>query len=152
MSANTNIRLGWIKGMYIYTLVGAGGFGLAMLFAPNLVESSFGIPVDDPMMYGVTASAWLGFGIMSVLGLRSPLKFLPVLLMQFVYKLIWVIGVLLPLVLKGELPGYAPLIIAVMISYIVGDLIAIPFSYVFRREKTTGYLVMNAIEKSPVIQ
>ena len=104
-----------------------------MLFAPNLVESIFGIPANDPMMYGVAASAWLGFGIMSALGLRSPLKFLPVLLMQCTYKSIWVIGVLLPLALKGELPGYAPLIIVVMISYIIGDLIAIPFPYVFKK-------------------
>ena len=70
---------------------------------------------------------------MSALGLRSPLKFLPVLLMQCTYKSIWVIGVLLPLALKGELPGYAPLIIVVMISYIIGDLIAIPFPYVFKK-------------------
>jgi len=104
-----------------------------MLLAPNLIESIFSIPVKDPMMYGVTASVWLTFGIMSAIGLRSPLKFLPVLLMQFIYKSIWVTAVLLPLILKGELPAYAPLMMAVMISYIIGDLIAIPFSYVFKK-------------------
>jgi hypothetical protein len=134
MTQHTNIRFGWIKGMYIYTVVGAGGFGVMMLFAPNLVESFFGIPVSDPMIYGVTASVWLAFGIMSLLGLRSPLKFLPILLMQCAYKTIWVIGVLLPLALKGELPGYAPLMIFVMVSYIIGDLIAIPFPYLFNKE------------------
>jgi len=119
--------------MYIYTIIGAGGFGLGMLLAPNLIESIFSIPVKDPMMYGVTASVWLTFGIMSAIGLRSPLKFLPVLLMQFIYKSIWDTAVLLPLILKGELPAYAPLMMAVMISYIIGDLIAIPFSYVFKK-------------------
>ena len=27
MSTNTKIRWGWIKGMYIYTIIVAGGFG-----------------------------------------------------------------------------------------------------------------------------
>lgn len=131
MNQQAGIRLKWIKGMYLYTVAGAGGFGLLMLLAPGMVDSFFGIPAMDPMMYGVAASAWLGFGVLSILGLRSPLKFLPVLLMQCVYKSIWVVGVLLPLTVKGALPDYAPLMIAVMVSYIIGDLIAIPFSYVF---------------------
>ena len=134
MESNINIRFGWIKGMYIYTLVGAGGFGLMMIFVPELVESMFGIPVCDPMIYGVAASILFAFGIMSVLGLRSPLKFLPILLIQFVYKSIWVIGILLPLSLKGALPSYAPLMIVVMVSYIIGDLIAIPFSVLMKHE------------------
>lgn len=134
MTQHANIRLRWIKGMYIYTVVGAGGFGLFMLFAPAQVETIFGIPFSDPMMYGVAASVWLAFGIMSLLGLRSPLKFLPILLMQCGYKSIWVIGVLLPLAIKNELPGYSPLMMFVMISYIIGDLIAIPFPYLFEKQ------------------
>jgi hypothetical protein len=134
MKHDTNIRMGWIKGMYIYTVLGAGGFGAMMIFAPKLVESIFGIPKLDPMIYGVAASIWLAFGIMSLLGLRSPLKFLPILLIQCVYKSIWVIGILLPLTFKGELSNYAPLIIIIMVSYIIGDLIAIPFPVVFKKE------------------
>lgn len=134
MNQDAEFRMGWIKGMYVYTILGAGGFGLMMLFVPGLVDTVFGIPAKDPMLYGVAASAWLGFGLLSVLGLRSPVKFLPVLLMQCVYKTIWVLGVLLPLIVKGELPGYAPLMIVVMVSYIIGDLIAIPFPHVLKKE------------------
>ena len=134
MRHDTNIKMGWIKGMYIYTVLGAGGFGVMMIFAPKLVESLFGIPALDPMIYGVAASIWLAFGILSLLGLRSPLKFLPILLIQCIYKSIWVIGILLPLTFKGELPNYAPLMIIVMVSYIIGDLIAIPFSVVLKKE------------------
>ena len=134
MRHDTNIKMGWIKGMYIYTVLGAGGFGVMMIFAPKLVESLFGIPALDPMIYGVAASIWLAFGILSLLGLRSPIKFLPILLIQCIYKSIWVIGILLPLTFKGELPNYAPLMIIVMVSYIIGDLIAIPFSVVLKKE------------------
>jgi hypothetical protein len=139
MTQHTNVRLGWIKGMYLYTVIGAGGFGLMMLFAPNLVDSIFGISVCDPMIYGVAASIWLAFGILSLLGLRSPLKFLPVLLIQCIYKSIWVIGVLLPLVFKNELPNYAPLMIVVMVSYIIGDLIAIPFHVILKKGENDSY-------------
>ena len=36
MRHDTNIKMGWIKGMYIYTVLGAGGFGVMMIFAPKL--------------------------------------------------------------------------------------------------------------------
>lgn len=102
INRNKNIRLGWIKGIYIYTVIGASEFALMMLLAPKLVESIFGIPVSDPMIYGVAVSIWLAFGTLYLLGLRSALKFLLILSIQCTYKSIPVIGVLLPLILKGE--------------------------------------------------
>ena len=55
--------------------------------------------------------------------------------MQLLYKSVWVIGVIVPLVATGRLPDYSGFIIVIMVSYIVGDLIAIPFHYVFAMEK-----------------
>lgn len=55
--------------------------------------------------------------------------------MQLLYKSVWVAGVIVPLVVTGNLPDYAGLVIVIMVSYIVGDLIAIPFSYVFAKGK-----------------
>ena len=57
------------------------GFGLAMVVMPENVRSLFGWPTQDPIVYGVTGSVWLAFGLLSILGLKSPLKFVPVLLM-----------------------------------------------------------------------
>ena len=95
MSNDFNIRWGWIKGMYIYTIVGAGAFGLGMIIIPGVMRSIFGWPNQDPLVFGVTASVYLAFAILSLFGLRSPLKFVPVLLLQLSYKVVWFIGVII---------------------------------------------------------
>jgi hypothetical protein len=133
MNKNMNVRWGWLKIMYWYTIIGAGGFGLAMVLFPETVRSLFRWPTQDPIVYGVTGSVWVAFGVLSIFGLRSPLKFVPILLMQLCYKSIWFIGVVFPLLVSGTFPLYAILHVVIMASYIIGDLIAIPFPYVFSR-------------------
>jgi hypothetical protein len=68
------------------------------------------------------------------LGLLSPLKFAPILLLQLSYKVIWFIGVILPILFAGKFQTYALLHVVIFATYIIGDLIAIPFSYVFARQ------------------
>jgi hypothetical protein len=134
MSEDIDVRWGWLKGMYIYTIVGAGGFGLGMIFIPDSLKSIFGWPNQDPVVFGVTGSVYLSFALLSILGLRSPLKFLPVLLLQLSYKVVWCIGVVLPLLVAGKFPMYGLLHIIIFATYIIGDLIAIPFPYVFAKQ------------------
>ena len=134
MSREINVRWGWLKGMYVYTIIGSGGFGLGAIAIPNVMESVFNWPNQDPIVLGVTGSVNLAFAILSMLGLRSPLKFVPVLLLQLCYKVVWFIGVVLPLLVAGEFPRYAIVHVAIFATYIIGDLIAIPFSYVFAKQ------------------
>ncbi len=141
MEKNINVRWGWLKFMYIYTIVGAGGFGLAIIFIPDMlgtVFSSVGMPIpkQDPFFLGITGSVYTAFALLSILGLRSPLKFAPVLLLQICYKTVWLIAVILPVISSGRLPAYAALLVAIFITYMIGDLIAIPFSYVFARQSS----------------
>lgn len=135
MPENTNIRWGWLKGMYLYTIVGAGGFGLGMIVIPDLMKSIFGWPDQDPIVFGVAGSVYLSFGLLSILGLRNPLRFVPVLLLQLCYKVVWMIGVILPLFVTGKFPNFAYLHLVIFITYIVGDLVAIPFSYIFAKQE-----------------
>ena len=137
MSQEKKIRMGWIKGMYIYTILGAGLSGVVMIITPRLSQRMFGMGEQDPIFFGIAASIWFAFGLMSIFGLKSPLKFLPVLCMQLIYKSVWIVGVIVPLIVTDKLPDYAGLVIVVMVSYIIGDLIAIPFHYVFADEKNT---------------
>jgi hypothetical protein len=120
--------------MYIYTIIGAGGLGLGIIIAPDIVQITFGWPVQDPIVLGICGCVYLAFGLLSILGLRSPLKFSPVLLLQLTYKLLWFIGVILPLLLKGSLPPHAVVYMVIFATYVIGDLIAIPFSYVFTKQ------------------
>ena len=82
MSKEINIRWNWLKGMYIYTIIGAGGFGLGIIMIPDIMRSIFGWPDQDPIVFGVSGSVYVSFALVSILGFRSPLKFAPVLLLQ----------------------------------------------------------------------
>jgi hypothetical protein len=134
MSKDTIIRWGWIKGMYAYTIVLAGLFGLGIVVVPETIKSSFTWPVEEPIAFGIIGSVYLAFGLLSVLGLRSPLKFVPVLLLQLFYKSIWFIGVVLPLLVTSHFPSYAIPTVIIFATFIIGDLIAIPFSRVFAKK------------------
>ena len=134
MSKDIKVRWAWLKGMYIYTIVGAGLYGLGMIVVPELIKSMFSWPVKEPIVFGIVGSVYVTFGLLSILGLRSPLKFVPVLLMQLCYKSIWFIGIVIPLITTAQFPGYAIPMVIIFATYIIGDLIAIPFSYVFAKE------------------
>lgn len=134
MIAGNTVRWRWLKLMYVWTILTAGGLGLVAIVSPNLMVSLFGFPVQDPFLGGVIGSSCAAFAILSILGLRSPLKFVPVLFLQLCYKLVWFIAVLLPRLLAGQLPSHALILGAVFATYVIGDLIAIPFSWLFARE------------------
>ncbi|MGE5138010.1 MAG: hypothetical protein ACM3JD_01000 [Rudaea sp.] len=129
MSEQMNVRWGWLRFMYLYTFVGAGGLGLGIILVPGLVVSIAHLPTEDPIILGIVGSVYLSFGLLSLLGLRDPLKFLPILLLQLCYKAVWSVAVILPLMLSGSLPSYAIPIVLIFMTWILGDLIAIPFSY-----------------------
>lgn len=98
---------------------------------PRFHGKAFGWPNQDPITYGVTGSVYLAFAILSVFGLKAPLKFAPVLMLQLCYKSIWFLGVIVPMLVSGRFPDYGILFVVIYTSYIIGDLIAIPFKHVF---------------------
>ncbi|MFI5295797.1 MAG: hypothetical protein ACHQ0Y_12335 [Thermodesulfovibrionales bacterium] len=134
MDKKGNVRWGWLKFMYVYTIIGAGGFGLGIILIPQVIRSVFRFPGQDPVVFGILGSSYIAFGLVSILGLRSPLNFVPVLLLQLCYKVIWFIAVAAPLLVSGGLPIHAALLLGIFVTYIIGDLIAIPFSYVFSKQ------------------
>ncbi len=54
---------------------------------------------------GVAYSFWGAFTILAILGLFHPLKMIPLLLIQFSYKIIWLIIVAYPLWSANQLTG-----------------------------------------------
>ncbi len=134
MSGNVAVRWGWLRFMYAYTIVGAGSFGLTLILVPEVVVSVFKWPEQDPVVLGVMASVYVAFGALSALGLRAPLRFAPVLCFQLCYKAVWFVGVLVPLLVTGKLPPHGPVFVGIFASYIIGDLIAIPFPVIFARD------------------
>jgi hypothetical protein len=135
MSKDINVRWGWLRFMYIFTIVVAGGFGLGAILIPDIMASVYRMPKQDPVIFGIVGSVYVAFGILSILGLRSPLKFVPILLLQLCYKVIWFIGVILPLLFAEPFPVYGIPFIVIFAIFIIGDLIAIPFPYVFAKQR-----------------
>jgi hypothetical protein len=134
MSKEIKIRWGWLKGMYVYTIVVAGFLGVGIIVLPEMIKAKLPWPVEEPTAFGIVGSIYVACGLLAILGLRSPLKFVPLLLMQLFYKAVWFIGVALPLWASGHFPIYALPMAIIFATFIVGDLIAIPFSYVFAKE------------------
>ena len=137
MSKDAKIRWGWLKGMYIFTLIHAGGTGLGIILAQNTVRSIFNWPNQDPIVLGICGSIWFTAGIIAIFGLRAPLKFSPLLFIQLIYKSVWFIGVILPIIISGNFQAYAIGYVVFFAIYIIGDLIAIPFSYIFAPDCNT---------------
>jgi len=81
----------------------------------------------------VAYSFWAAFSALAILGLLHPLKMLPLLLVQFFYKLIWLIIVAYPLWSAHQLTGSAAQELTKANSIgIVLDLLVIPWPYVIR--------------------
>jgi hypothetical protein len=134
MASQYRIRWRWLRAMYVYTVIVAGGFGLGMLLAPMRIQSILGMPAQDPMTFGLNGSVFLAFGLAAIAGIRAPLKYCPVLLMELAYKLIWLLAVVVPLVLRGKFPTSAVVQVVIFVTFVVGDLVAIPFRYVFAHD------------------
>jgi hypothetical protein len=134
MENHASIRWGWLKAMYVCTVVVSGSVGVGMILLPGTFQSALRLPPQDPVMLGLGGSLFLALGLVSILGLRSPLKFVPVLLLELVYKPVWLVALALPLFLKGEFPFYVVFISATFLAFIIGDLIAVPFSYLFAKK------------------
>ena len=81
-------------------------------------------------MSGIAFSFWAAFSALAILGLRYPLKMLPLLLLQMLYKITWLLGVGLPLWKAGKLNETAHSLAVVCAVGVVLDLIVIPWRYV----------------------
>ena len=132
MERAEGVRVLWLKVLCWYTVLGAGAVGLWILLAPGSFIAAIGMPGQDPFILGVAGSAWLAFGVVAAVALRSPVAFAPIFLVQLGYKLLWLAVVFVPQGLRGALPLYSWVLAAIFASYLVLDLIAIPFARLIR--------------------
>jgi hypothetical protein len=123
-------RLYLMRSLYLLNFVLLG-----MNVWPGLI--GHGKPWDP--MHGVAVSFWAALSALSGLGIRYPLKMLPLLFMQLTYKSVWVLAVGLPLRSAGKLDPVAAELFSVCAIGLVVDLIVIPWPYVLANYvKTPG--------------
>ena len=130
---NVKFHPNWLRFMYAYTIVAAGIFGLTLLIQPSAASSLLGFPEEEPIIAGIAYSVFVAFAILSIAGLRSPLKFSPVLLLQLTYKIIWFIVIIIPDLAMGQFPSYATVTSIMYATFVLGDLIALPFRYLLSK-------------------
>ena len=88
-------------------------------------------PVNWDPLHGAAYAFWAAFSILSLLGVFYPLKMMPLLLLQFLYKSIWLLSVAYLLWTAGGLKGSPAEGMAMLfLRSIIVDLLVIPWPYV----------------------
>lgn len=131
MSGVKRIRIFWLKLMYSLTIVIAGSLGAILLISPGSTQWIFGT-VCPHILSGMIGSVFLAFALVSVLGLKNPVKFVPLLLMQLLYKSAWLCFVAFPPLITKTIAIEIIPVIAVFLAVVIGDVIAIPFHLLFQ--------------------
>jgi len=113
----STLRLYLMRALYLLNFV------LGILYVwPGLIRRE---GLSDPL-HVVAISFWAALFTLSALGLRYPLKMLPLIFTQLFYKSVWLIAFGLPLWLAGRTPDLTD----GMVFGVVLDLIVIPWPYV----------------------
>ena len=102
------------------------GVGLAIKKWPLLPDAH-----TLPLYEGVTLAILVAMSLLAFLGLRYPVKLLPLLLFESTWKLLWLGLVALPQSVDGNLDK-ATSAIAFNCSFVVFILAVIPWGYVWR--------------------
>ena len=102
------------------------GVGIALVKWPLLPDAS-----AMPLYEGVTLSLLTAISLLALLGLRYPVQLLPVLLLEVVWKLLWLALVALPRAVGGDLDP-ATSTVLVNCSLVVVILAVIPWRYVWQ--------------------
>src|SRR5215210_1555659 len=126
MSEVSTFRLYLLRAMYVFTVV-----GLAIEKLPALLHPATLSPGDSVILSVLGATA-----LLAVVGIRYPLKMLPLLFFEFVWKSIWILTFGLPLSLSGGLDpnvsfGGTETLIACLVGVVLVP-IAMPWGYVFK--------------------
>jgi hypothetical protein len=109
--------------LYLLRFAYLGNFvGLGLTVWPEIINHP---GAWDPVK-GAAFSFWAALSALSGLGIRYPLKMLPLLFLQLLYKSIWLLAVYLPLRSAGHSTGLTK----GMVLGAVMDLIVIPWPYV----------------------
>ncbi len=127
MTEVSTFRLYLLRAMYVFTVV-----GLAIEKLPALLHPRTLSPGDSVILSVLGATA-----LLAVLGIRYPIKMLPLLFFEFVWKSIWILVFGLPRLLSGGLDpsvsfGGTETLIACLVGIVLVPL-AVPWGYVFRQ-------------------
>jgi len=121
MSEVGTLRLYLLRAMYVLIAVGLG-----LTVWPLIVS-----PPDTAANAKTVIRALLGaLALLAALGVRYPLRMLPLLLLELLWKVIWVVAFALSMWLHGGLDDYASETLFACLMGVVLVPIVIPWRYV----------------------
>jgi hypothetical protein len=121
-------RMYALRAVYLYLVV-----GLALTRWPAFLTRDEPLPLID----GVVDTMLVALSVLFLIGVRYPVKMLPVLLFESAWKLIWLGTVALPLWATDRLtPAFSEM--AFVISWVAPVLLVMPWGYVFRQFARAG--------------
>lgn len=118
------LRLYVLRAMYAIVIVGLG----AVVWPTYLTRAP-----DLPLFNGVALTMLAAFSILCLLGLRYPLRMLPVLLWELLWKAMWLVMIALPLWADGRLDERTAQTVVDCLVGVVLVPLAMPWGYVWRR-------------------
>lgn len=123
MQGISTLRLFLLRGMYLLISVGLGLTIWPAILRPTTLSA-------DPA--SVIQALLGGLSVVCLLGLRYPIKMLPILLFELLWKVIWVLSVF-PLWRSGTLDSYGQeTFFACMVGVVLVPIV-VPWGYVYRQ-------------------
>ncbi|UAK25546.1 hypothetical protein [Sphingomonas nostoxanthinifaciens] len=115
-------RLNLLRCGYLLLILGLGS-----QMAPVLIARGPALEV----MHGIVLSMLCALGLLSILGLRYPLKMLPLLFFEMTWKLIWLVRIAVPLWTAHRIDDAVASTLVAVLMVVVFPFI-IPWGYVGR--------------------
>ncbi|MEM6377960.1 MAG: hypothetical protein AAF705_07090 [Bacteroidota bacterium] len=96
-----------IKVVYIANIIVAGWISITSLFFPKTAAVSvFSGVYPNSELIRLVGALWFSIFLISILGLWKPINFSPILIVQLIYKSLWLLVVALPAILqKNDYPS-----------------------------------------------
>jgi len=104
------------------------GVGLAIVKWPILVQNAPSLPVFE----GVVSCLLTAMSLLAFLGLRYPIRMLPILLLEVIWKVIWIAAVALPHLVADDINAATREVLA-NCSLVVIIIAVIPWPHLWRR-------------------
>src|SRR5690348_12506197 len=123
MNTTSTLRLNLLRVFYLVLVL---GIGLDMRVWSKMIHEVYSMPLDS----GTVICMLFALSVLSILGLRYPLKMLPVLFWELTWKASWLLGVALPHWLRGQWSkdiGTMTFDVGMIIIFVP----LVPWSYVF---------------------
>lgn len=73
----SDFKMKALKLQYWHTVLVTIPLGLTIILFPKHASKMFKLKEQDQTVFGISGSVWLAFGLLSIRGLREPLKWSP---------------------------------------------------------------------------